>query len=1073
MLKIMLCRWVCMAAFFCLAQVVVAASHNIGLLGEELYRDRQTFSYSDVLDERNETYEDVLTTLKSCVDEDLLDKILDEVDVYAHYYSFTPEIDGVVRICEYSNLTTVPDRLKNVSKSDLKNPLKAVKIIKEAIDAIKSGDLYFVMVNNDDSTTICDVRDEMPVYRGNEYDIAVFSFKKGCVGKSFSFSLCLEGYSDEPTYKVNLHKNADSSRWQFKFICGTPLRFPDCKSDLGWTRDGYEFQGWAKSARGDVDYGDGDEVSDIVIEDGLVLNFYAVWDLAEKDVFFDANGGYVDEVNRKVKFGKTVGNLPIPILSKHKFLGWYTAVEGGTKISAKTKVNGNVTYYAQWAYNGLSTVSVAVADGCEAMGKVSGGKTAKAGTKLTLKATANKGYVFSHWEGPLGDVTDPRSPSITYTVGNEDAQFTAHFIPLADDVAAISFEMLNEYATGESIASVAIDVTGCTSLPKVTVKGLPSGLKFTAKDVFKKGSKTEIEYPANTIYGTPTKSGVYTIVATVTTAGKKMATYSQTIIVRKPNEKVVVSVAASEGGDVKGGGVYAVGKKVTLKATAKKGFVFAGWYEDDCFETPCDSSVTDYRNPSYAYTMGTSDKMFYARFAPSANDTILDLTVDGYDVPETFTVSEYAQLALDVESLSLPKISVKGLPAGMKFTAKPIYKKGSKTEIEVPANTIYGTPTKPDRRMVSVSISNTSIKKAIVKEFTIEVPNLTAANGYFVKDLDNGIGKKCVLSVGISNIDDFLPSLELKRNAKLMVSGLPAGLKYDAKTGKITGVATKPGTCTVTLTVTDGKAKYVSTITVEVEALPDWVVGTFEGYLYCHCIWDDGDYHDRVILTISSAGKVSCKGQVEDTSWYVVKDCLLIKDTLKGFVIVSSQIYNDVWDESFEEYREMTIVKKDICGQEIGFCEGVISKSEMDEGVWCEMSGYLYACQNVWASAKGTKLAPEFVKNTTMTESLDEMRDDEWDPCYGGNLTLTFGSNGAVTTAYSEREGSKTTANGSAQLVPYDVDGNITKAWLYTALKPKGRDPFGVLLFLEIDTSRGIVYGEDIRVADYLLEIDD
>ena len=37
--------------------------------------------------------------------------------------------------------------------------------------------------------------------------------------------------------------------------------------------------------------------------------------------------------------------------------------------------------------------------------------------------------------------------------------------------------------------------------------------------------------------------------------------------------------------------------------------------------------------------------------------------------------------------------------------------------------------------------------------------------------------------------------------------------------------------------------------------------------------------------------------------------------------------------------------------------------------------------------------------------------------------------------------------------------------------QPKGRDPFGVLLFLEIDTSRGIVYGEDIRVADYLLEI--
>ena len=70
---------------------------------------------------------------------------------------------------------------------------------------------------------------------------------------------------------------------------------------------------------------------------------------------------------------------------------------------------------------------------------------------------------------------------------------------------------------------------------------------------------------------------------------------------------------------------------------------------------------------------------------------------------------------------------------------------------------------------------------------------------------------------------------------------------------------------------------------------------------------------------------------------------------------------------------------------------------------------------------------------------------------YGGYLTLKYGANGAVTTAYSETVGGKATATGSAQLVPYEVDGNITKAWLYTALKPKGRDPFGVLLFLSIE----------------------
>lgn len=1075
-MNIILCRWICMAVFFCLAQVAVADSHKIGSLSSEgSYSNKQTFSDADLLDEGNETYEDVLATLKSSIDEDLLDEILDEVNVYAHYYSFTPEIDGVVRVYEYSNLTTVPNKLKNVSKSDLKDPLKAIKIIKEALDVIKSGDLYFVMVSNDDDPIICDIRDEMPVYAGNDYDIAVFSFKDRCVGESFSFSLCLEGFSDEPTYKVNLHKNADSSRWQFKYICGTPIRFPSCKSELGWTREGYEFQGWAKNARGDVVYGDGDVVSDIMTEAGLVLNFYAVWDLADMDVFFDANGGYVNEQNRKVKFGKTVGNLPTPILSKHKFLGWYTAVEGGTKVSAKTKVSGNVTYYAQWVYNGLATVSVVMADGCEAMGKVTGGKTAKSGMKLTLKATANKGYVFSHWEGPLDGATDLRSPSIAYVIGEEDAQFTAHFIPVADDAAEISFEMADEYAAGAAIAPVAIDVSRCTSLPKVTVKGLPSGLKFTAKDVFKKGSKIEIEYPANTIYGKPTKSGVYTVVASVTTVGKKIATASQTIIVRKPDEKVVVPVVASEGGEVKGGGVYAIGKKVTLKATAKKGFVFAGWYEDEGFAIPCDSTVTDCRNPSYAYTMGGSDKVFYARFEPAASDTVLDLMVDGLSVPATFTVSEYKQLALEVESLSLPKISVKGLPAGMKFTAKPIYKKGSKTEIEVQANTIYGAPKKLGMYKVSVSISNTSVKKAVVKEFTIEAPDLAAPNNYFVEELD----KKYVLSVGISNIDDFLPSLKLNSSeAKLVVSGLPEGLEYDAKAGKITGVATKPGIYTVKLTVTEGTSKYVSTITVEIEALPDWVVGTFEGY-DCDNLDKYSDNADawKKVFAISDNGMMSVKefGAEGDKIAQCADKYQLTRGDGDMFVMESRR------DEGDGEWISLnvTICRHKRNGVDIGIIEGISSGGD-DDGYW---EGKVFAVQNIWSKDSEFNFLPEISHGTEMFIDMTGWK--QWDGDYDGEfpgwyglyvegctLNLKFGKNGAVTATFYEAGATKATGTASATLMPYDRIGNTVNALLTIAIAPKGRHSICIALYLDIDVSRGVVYGDDMAVTNYLMEAD-
>jgi hypothetical protein len=53
------------------------------------------------------------------------------------------------------------------------------------------------------------------------------------------------------------------------------------------------------------------------------------------------------------------------------------------------------------------------------------------------------------------------------------------------------------------------------------------------------------------------------------------------------------------------------------------------------------------------------------------------------------------------------------------------------------------------------------VSVALQKVKTIEVPNFTAANSYFVDNLDNGVGKKRVLSVGITNIADFLPSREM------------------------------------------------------------------------------------------------------------------------------------------------------------------------------------------------------------------------------------------------------------------------------------------------------------------------
>ena len=256
----------------------------------------------------------------------------------------------------------------------------------------------------------------------------------------------------------------------------------------------------------------------------------------------------------------------------------------------------------------VRTVALTVAVAGTGTGKVTGAGDYAVGKKVTLKATADTKdaaatetkpatvkSVFAGWY--RGE--ELLSQTASYVIDRmpaEDVGLTAKFIAIAADVAAVSFELPAELATGGTAVSAPVDVSGCTSLPTVKVTGLPAGLKFTAKalDVKATTKTPAAHYEANTIYGTPTKSGVYTVVATVTTAGKQTASAPQTVVVRKDGEFVVkADVPAIDGvvpGKVTGMGVYAKDKKVTLKASANKGYVFSGWYDGDVLVSRLTSS---------------------------------------------------------------------------------------------------------------------------------------------------------------------------------------------------------------------------------------------------------------------------------------------------------------------------------------------------------------------------------------------------------------------------------------------------------------------------------------------------
>ena len=163
-----------------------------------------------------------------------------------------------------------------------------------------------------------------------------------------------------------------------------------------------------------------------------------------------------------------------------------------------------------------------------------------------------------------------------------------------------------------------------------------------------------------------------------------------------------------------GTGVYAEGKKVTIKATAAKGYVFAGWYATaaeangggrGATALPDDGHAGRMTLPLAASMSVTVPEMRYvfAKFVTEKEDrNSIKLAVNGEEMrlagdgsPHQTNIwaGVYMEWPVAASALSETKVKVAGLPSGLKFTEKDIMKKGSKTEVEIPANTIYGAPT--------------------------------------------------------------------------------------------------------------------------------------------------------------------------------------------------------------------------------------------------------------------------------------------------------------------------------------------------------------------------------------------
>lgn len=627
-------------------------------------------------------------------------------------------------------------------------------------------------------------------------------------------------------------------------------------------------------------------------------------------------------------------------------------------------------------FPGLSAVvdAAAAAAGC----KVSGTGDYKAGVKVTLRATAAKGWVFAGWRGLGVDGLEALNPRLSYVTGDADVQASADFVRVRDDFLFIAEPQPTaagfaaELAVGVDVAGTAEarlvrDLIEAASYPTVKVSGLPQGVRFVTSNftlsgrpakagvahvtieaksaggytftrvlrvaVVDDGLPSETALPnaaavdfsalsavttgvwyaegalmlpvaANAasavkrvvvtglpaglkaasvlsaggatvhLTGTPSKPGRKTLTVTATYENGKSAKSQVAFTVFDGGSGYLDVESLSDGlGTVTGGGVYAAGATVKLAAKAKAGAVFAGWRRADGepFADMAEIDGIDLRTASAAFPFRPDSfgdvSALAAVFAAKGEDAQPSLSFPDGAVWEIDPTAD-AEFALAVESVSLPRLTVKGLPKGASVDL-------ARGRFVFAAN---GT-VQPGVYSVSVVAKNMSGATAS-GSFEIRVANRTSPA---ILGLDPDM-EAYRMTVGATCGVAAVAPYTAEDGWTLAVKGLPPGLRY--RDGALSGSPAKAGVYTVTFTATKGSGRdrvvETATITVRVAALPAEATGTFNGFL----TGEDGEIAGTVAVTASSNGKISAsvttaegKRSLSASSWGADADVLAAEMT--------------------------------------------------------------------------------------------------------------------------------------------------------------------------------------------------
>ncbi|MDO5318896.1 MAG: leucine-rich repeat protein [bacterium] len=424
---------------------------------------------------------------------------------------------------------------------------------------------------------------------------------------------------------------------------------------------------------------------------------------------------------------------------------------------------------------------------------------------------------------------------------------------------------------------------------KVTIKveGLAKGLKVVATPVYAdpNAKKKVIVGYKYTIEGVPTEPVDF----------EKQPMFARVTVTYKDKTKgdkgkvetlqpIVLSIATPEPSVLTAGALNAVYGPVDIAAlwptvadakTNPKDWSFKGWPAGLKYANGVVSGKPT-KAGEYPITATWKHKLVDGKTTVSETFSAV-LTVWGDDGASDFRAVSQAYVAL-TKNFGTGVTAMSGLPTGLKFTAKAVAATAKAPAQE--AGDVYGTPTKPGVFAVTATKSDKTKETFLWKVTEGENPGLDAAEiGWSdAKVKFDGETKKATILQGLA-ADFAVDASALAAGAKVTVSGLPAGLKYDAKAGTITGVATKQESKVVTVKVVQNGVTMTTTFAIVVDANP--FAGTYYGFFV-----GDGQVGRHVATAVITPAAGGTAKLVFDEYVPSKKKTIKYTATAKGFTMV-------------------------------------------------------------------------------------------------------------------------------------------------------------------------------------------